>query len=211
MLDKFKTEALTSPSPTLKQKERFAEKGSLYLDMGKPEVNGHVDTLTSGSGSTNNSMLLVKRESEPNPTGLPSTFSTKNSMLIDTKLKGQNKSFKAHSTAGNQSFLKQAIFRNMQKNNELIVEDFKNIGHSSHREDRDRDLSPLPDDSQKRFSLKISTKNPSAGSDDMPRSPMEDISLGMSFDRSPSNAGESFAKNSSSPIRRFQPFAQKKY
>lgn len=38
---------------------RFMEKDSLYLDVGRPEITGRIDTLTSGSA--NNSVLLMSR------------------------------------------------------------------------------------------------------------------------------------------------------
>jgi len=55
LFDRLRTDIeKNSPSPGVRHKDRFAEKGSLYLDMGRPEVNGSVDTMASGS--TNNSM-----------------------------------------------------------------------------------------------------------------------------------------------------------
>jgi len=102
---------------------RFTEKDSLYLDMGKPELNGKVDTLTNHS--TNNSMLLMNRTDSNNNVGsnpnIISNFAKRGS-LNEQKGKGQSKSFKYHNSIGNsQSFLKAAIFRNMQKNSEIAV------------------------------------------------------------------------------------------
>jgi len=211
-LDKLKTD-INSASPGLKPKERFAEKGSLYLDMGRPEVNGRIDTLTSGS--TNNSMLLNKRENDMSFNGLPSSFASKGSQqLSDLKVKGQNKSFKGPngSMGGNQSILKAAIFRNMQKNNEISGEDFKDGGLSSQREER----SFSDTSSNKRHnSLRIKTKGFAGSPDEPQKSPTEDHSLGGSFDNSPvgnggGGADNSFGKYPPSPLRRFQHFAQKK-
>jgi len=86
---------------------RFAEKDSLYLDVGKPEINGKIDTLTSGSN--NNSLLLTRADSNGN--------SAPNSASSFAKNLGHSRSFKAHNTAGKPSFLKAAIIRNMQMNN----------------------------------------------------------------------------------------------
>jgi len=100
---------------------RFAEKDSLYLDMGKPEMNGKVDTLTNHSA--NNSILLMNRTDSNNNVGSnPNIISNfaKGRSLFEQKGKGQSKSFKNHPNSGNsQSFLKAAIFRNMQKNSEI--------------------------------------------------------------------------------------------
>lgn len=91
---------------------RFAEKDSLYLDLGKPEMNGKIDTLTSGSA--NNSLLLQKADcASPK---IASPFS-KNAMM-------RGSSFKNQVSGGNKDVLKAAIFRNMQNNNE--DEEFKN-------------------------------------------------------------------------------------
>jgi len=87
--------------------QRFAEKDSLYLDVGRPELTGKIDTLTSGSN--NNSLLLTKNDGGSTPNSA-SAFA-KNSLSRSTK--------PGHSTAPKQSFLKAAIFRNMQKNNEM--------------------------------------------------------------------------------------------
>jgi serine/threonine protein kinase len=109
----IKSGAVNSP-------QRFGEKDSLYLDYGKPEINGKVDTITSGSH--NNSLLLTRADSSANnsqPNSAASSFA-KNAQ--------RSGSFKVHNsgtsgTAQNQSFLKAAIFRNMQKNNEEEKDD----------------------------------------------------------------------------------------
>ena len=87
---------------------RFAEKDSLYLDLGRPELNGKIDTITSGSN--NNSLLLHKNSSPDSPSPKSGSPFSKHS--------AQSSSFKVQATNNNQSFLKAAIFRNMQKNGE---------------------------------------------------------------------------------------------
>jgi len=105
-------------SPLMSNNQRYAEKDSLYLDMGRPELNGKIDTLTSNS--TNNSILLFNRiDSNSNVGSTPNLISAFAKAGVDTK--GRSRSFKGHNGAGsNQSFLKAAIFRNMQKNNEIV-------------------------------------------------------------------------------------------
>ena len=112
----------SAESPLLpKQNDRFVNQDSLYLDIGKPELNGRTDTLTSGS--TSNSILLAgKSDSIGNISSTyapPSTFANKNVNRSGSKL------YKASNPIGtNQSLMKAAIFRNMQKNNsEGVKED----------------------------------------------------------------------------------------
>lgn len=105
-------------SPLLPHRgDRFVREDSLYLDMGKPELNGRIDTLTNGS--TNNSLLLNNRvdsSSNLNSPCLPSSFGSNRSLV-----RTNSKSSKTHNT---QSFLKAAIFRSMQKkNNEAMTPD----------------------------------------------------------------------------------------
>ena len=95
--------------------QRFAEKDSLYLDLGKPEINGKVDTLTNGSA--NNSLLLFRADSfNGNSPKSTSPFS---------KGTPQTSSFRVYANGGgsptvggNQTVLKAAIHRNIQNNNE---------------------------------------------------------------------------------------------
>lgn len=101
-------------SPLLPQRgDRFVREDSLYLDVGRPEMNGRTDTLTNGS--TNNSLLLnnkIDSSSNLNSPCLPSSFGA-NRALVRTN----SKSSKSNNT---QSFLKAAIFRSMQKKNSEI-------------------------------------------------------------------------------------------
>ena len=85
------------------------------MDLGKPEMNGKLNTLTNGSA--NNSINMKG--------GLVN--SNNNSLSVFAKQGGQDQegkspnrsSFKGGYAAGNQSFLKAAIFNNMQKNNDM--------------------------------------------------------------------------------------------
>ena len=71
--------------------QRFMEKDSLYLDMGKPEITGRVDTITNGS--MNNSLLIFRADSfngaSPKSSSPLSRFLT------------QSSSFKIHASGGN--------------------------------------------------------------------------------------------------------------
>lgn len=117
-------------SPGLGAKDRFAEKDSLYLDMGKPELNGKIDTLANGSA--NNSLLLHRADSNMNVSrdGSVSGFAKQ-----QPDQKSRSKSFR-HG-GNNQSILKAAIFRNMQKNNDMPGEESKEDISGSKRRDSD--------------------------------------------------------------------------
>jgi len=85
---------------------RFTEKDSLYLDVGRPEITGRIDTLTSGSA--NNSVLLMSRgTSHADTSPLSGSAFSKNS--------GQ-KSFRNYvSTADPQAYPKSPMFRSSQQ------------------------------------------------------------------------------------------------
>jgi len=105
---------------TQQSHNRFAEKDSLYLDLGKPEMNGRLDTITNGSA--NNSFCLHGGSNTNSNANSVSAFA-KQSTLPDQDTKGQAKSYRGHNApANNQSFLKAAIFNNMQKKNEVNVD-----------------------------------------------------------------------------------------
>lgn len=114
-------------SPGLGVKDRFAEKDSLYLDMGKPELNGKIDTLANGSA--NASLLLNRADSNMNVSkdGSVSSFAKQ-----QPDQKSRSKSFR-HG-GGNQSILKAAIFRNMQNNNMPGEESKEDISGSKRRD-----------------------------------------------------------------------------
>jgi len=101
--------------------DRFTNKNSFYLDLGKPELNGKIDTLTPGS-SNNNSVLLRQGSNNSVGSDSPSSFSKQQSLFKRSRsLKSHNPM--ASTSTGGQSFLKAAIHRNMQKNNEETKED----------------------------------------------------------------------------------------
>jgi len=104
-----------SPSPRVTSGNRYAEKDSLYLDLGKPEMNGKLNTLTNGSA--NNSINMKGGNINSNNNSL-SVFAKQGG---NEEGKSPNRSgFKNGYVAGNQSnFLKAAIFNNMQKNNDM--------------------------------------------------------------------------------------------
>jgi len=123
---------MDSPSPKspgggfTSPKDRFAEKDSLYLDMGRPEMNGKVDTINTAS--QNNSLLFKKGSNASVGSDSFSTFA--HQAGIEKK-----KSFKMHGgmgSNGGQSILKAALLRNMQKNNsDAPGEEYKDDGPSS--------------------------------------------------------------------------------
>jgi serine/threonine protein kinase len=96
------------PSPKLLPENRFSKKDSLYLDVGRPDMNGKLDTITTMY--VNNSLSVKGSCASPTSTS-NSTF--------EQRTKTQSKTVKPSRPANNQSFLKAAIFRNMQKNSEL--------------------------------------------------------------------------------------------
>jgi len=102
-------------SPNVTSGNRYAEKDSLYLDLGKPEMNGKLNTLTNGSA--NNSINMKGGLVNSNNNSL-SVFAKQGGQDQDGKSPNRS-SFKGGYAAGNQSFLKAAIFNNMQKNNDM--------------------------------------------------------------------------------------------
>lgn len=102
--------------PVVLPRDRFAQRDSLYLDMGRPDYLGKMDTLVVGS--QNNSMLFAQRRHSSNESsnGSLSSFN-KTPLLPDPKKRSSVKGF-GMGGGGSQSVLKAAIFRNMQKNNE---------------------------------------------------------------------------------------------
>jgi len=89
---------------------RFAEKDSLYLDLGRPEINGRVDTINSAS--TNSSMLLASRVTSHADTSPLSGSNFSKGLRHHGSFKGY--------LPGSQGteVLKSSLYRNMQHNNE---------------------------------------------------------------------------------------------
>ena len=192
-------------SPGLNQaKDRFAQKNSFYLDMGKTELNGRTDTLTNGS-SNGNSVLLHKRGdsnasvgSGTNPDS-PSTFSKQQSLFKRSRsLKPFNP---MPNSGGGQSVLKAAIFRNMQKNNgDMASEDGKEDTLKVERRHSDNTSGKNSDHSSDRGYESRSPDRDSQdeSSDDSPKR-LEKIKA----------LEKSGIKQSQAGKRRFLPFAQK--
>ena len=114
-LTPLRIDSFDQASPLLPpgKRERFVKEDSLYLDLGKPEITGRIDTITSGSMS--GSLLLANRADSSSNIG---TTTTPSAFAKKSTARGNNKTYKSHTQgASNQSFLKAAIFRTMQKNN----------------------------------------------------------------------------------------------
>ena len=185
--------------------DRFAEKDSLYLDMGKPELNGRTDTLTNGS--QNNSLLLQRDPSSNANVGSGSLSAFAKGGLSDQKKAGQNKSFKS---PGGQSFLKAAIFRNMEKNRELGDESkedpspLRDKEDFSQKERRFSEHTPKTNDLYSPFHRRSSSPETDDISNENPQVQLnvEKIKIGTP-DKHPSKM------LTSSGTRRFTPFGQK--
>ena len=191
-----KTDSPKSPAlnPLNPQASRFAQKNSFFLDVGKPELNGKVDTLTAGS-SNNNSVLLNRQNSNAsvgsnNGSDSPSHFSNQKSLF---KRSRSMKTYNPMASTG-QSFLKAAIFRNMAKNqNDMPDEENKEV--------ESLQIERRHSDNAKRSEFSPSNRNAAS------KSPERDESAdnSPSHIKSPTNA----FKISTSSKRRFQPFGQK--
>jgi serine/threonine protein kinase len=101
---------------------RYAEKDSLYLDMGRPEMNGKIDTLTSGS--MNNSLLMLTRDNSHGNNSAAGSLSNFAKGKGGMEIKGHTKSFK-NGLVNHQSVLKAAIFRNMRNKSEVPLADLQ--------------------------------------------------------------------------------------
>jgi len=214
-LTPLRLDTFEQASPLLPSKrDRFVKEDSLYLDLGRPELNGRVDTITSGS--TNNSLLLANRvdsSSNIGTTTTPSAFAKKNATRTNTK------GYKSHGQgASNQSFLKAAIFRTMQKNNSenLKEEDsFRNRLQKLQIDKKNSDDSPTDNFDQEDQARGNYTQSPekefqppeepveAIGDENVeipPQSNMERISLDV-------NNKYPTAKTGTSRMKRFHPFA----
>jgi len=120
-------------------RDRFAEKDSLYLDMGKPELNGKVMTLANGSH--NDSLLLHNRVDSNASVTLKDGTSSSFKGVQQPDQKSRSKSFRGHAggVGNNQSFLKAAIFRNMAKNSDYPGEEHKEDPLDMKRKRRESD------------------------------------------------------------------------
>jgi len=100
------------------EQNRFTEKDSLYLDVGKPELNGKLNTLTNGS--TNNSILVkggtTNSNTNSNNNSLSAFAKQVNQAENDQKSQSRHGYRSSYNNGNKPSFLKAAIFNNMQKN-----------------------------------------------------------------------------------------------
>jgi len=108
-------------SPLMQPRDRFTEKDSLYLDVGKPDITGRIDTLNNNS--MQNSILFASRVSDINSANSSASNSPyKKSAYGDLKV--EHKSFKA-ATANitNQQLLKSGLYKNMGNDEEYKGEE----------------------------------------------------------------------------------------
>jgi len=124
--------------------EKCVQKDSLFLDLGKCEINGKTETLSIGSGI--HSVLQVSER--PNGSLHNSSFSPtgKRNVLLEQKAKGQSKSFRTNTVTSpqkKQTVLKAAIFRNMAHTNK-DEEDHKGVINFSQMIDRRHSENELP-------------------------------------------------------------------
>jgi len=180
-----------SPMLPNSKKDRFVREDSLYLDVGKPEINGRVDTITSGS--MNNSLLLANRTDStnelPSPC-LPSKFSNLGTGLVRTN----SKTYK--SSNNRPSFLKAAIFNSMQRNNSEGLRD----------EDTTPKLAPIGENSlspTKNFKVESSPEKENEIQQDNEN---EEVQYNIDKVNLAANGGNQVNK-SNQKMRRFQPFA----
>lgn len=192
-------------SPAMHLKERYVDKDSLYLDVGKPEINGKIDTITGGS--TNNSIAHRGSDfggSECSSNTSPSAFSRS---PLEGPRKASGRSFKVNnaSIGGNSAFLKAAIHRTIQKNDEDSKNDTSpTVIRSDKKRNTDFVQTHNPD--------KVRTPSHSPTYYKASDSPTEkaDSAFQIKVEQVPSSSIPGFGqKPSDGPVRRFQPFAQK--
>ena len=174
--DSLKSEISEKSSPLLlPNRERYAERDSLYLDVGKPAFNGKIDTT---SNESENNSLLIKNTSISQNSNSASTFA-KNSTLSDQEAKSQAKNLKGFNRgAKNQSFLKVAIFNNMQKNSEFSTEIPE--GFSRTRQDRRHTDLILP---KPKLWASEEEEEPSAPSSDTEDTGSDDSRVGQKLEK----------------------------
>jgi serine/threonine protein kinase len=186
-MDSFDNSPMLPPS----KKDRFVREDSLYLDIGKPEINGRVDTITSGS--MNNSLLLATRTDStnelPSPC-LPSKFSTLGTGLVRTN----SKTYK--SSNNRPSFLKAAIFNNMQRNN----------SEGLREEDTTPKLAPIGENSLSPTKNFKQESSPEKENEIQQDNENEEIQYNIDKVNMAANGGYQVNK-SNQKMRRFQPFA----
>jgi len=111
----LKNDLIDKASPLSPSRNRFTIKESMYLDVGKPDFTGKIESLSNGSS---NNSLYIKGDNFSSNNNSVSSFA-RQTTLSEQKSKGQSRSFKGHNiNTHNHNFLKAAIFNNM-KNGEL--------------------------------------------------------------------------------------------
>jgi len=190
-MDSFDNSPMLPPS----KKDRFVREDSLYLDIGKPEINGRIDTITSGS--MNNSLLLATRTDStnelPSPC-LPSKFSNVGAGLVRTN----SKTYKASNNRP--SFLKAAIFNSMQRNNSEGLRDDETPKLASMGEQTSPTKSFEGRDINSRSSPEKENEIQQDQSD-------ENEEVQYNIDKVNLAANNGFKANTNQKMRRFQPFA----
>lgn len=199
-------------SPLLPTKQdRFVKEDSLYLDIGRPEINGRTDTINNAS--LNNSILLASRVDSSNNIAspcLPSSFAKKNGNRASTS---SNKNYKTGQAAGNSSFLKAAIFRNMQKNNSegIREEDVLKARMGEYRADgiaHEESPESLDYSEQKRRESSKSPDKENQGYHEGEDAYKEGDDAPLGLERvNLIGHGKTTTKPSSLKMRKFQPFA----
>mmetsp|Transcript_1097 Transcript_1097/g.980 ORF Transcript_1097/g.980 Transcript_1097/m.980 type:complete len:104 (+) Transcript_1097:1516-1827(+) len=99
--------------------------------MGRPEMQGKVDTITTGS--QNNSLMLLNKGGDSSKEGSLSGFAKKGG-LSDQKKSGQASSFK-----GGSDLYKKTMLKNMARNSS---EEAKEDPNSPSKERRFSDFAP---------------------------------------------------------------------
>ena len=198
-------------SPVNTNKDRFIDKDSLYLDVGRPELNGRVDTINNGS--THNSILHQNRGSEfgsSNGASSNSAMSPFSKSPLGEQRRHTGRSFKVNGSIGsNQSFLKAAIYRNMQRNDEDCKDDMSpgaklEVIRSDKKRNTDYVLGHQPE------KVRTGSHSPTIFKpSDSPSSPDSPFQLKLEQVQPNSAIPMIGNKSSQRTSRRFQPFAQK--
>mmetsp|Transcript_54742 Transcript_54742/g.62927 ORF Transcript_54742/g.62927 Transcript_54742/m.62927 type:complete len:657 (-) Transcript_54742:48-2018(-) len=97
--------------PSNTTKERYEQKDSLYIDVGQPMLNGRTDTMNSGLGSNNNSLLLGSQGN--------SNSNSNSGANSPSKFGGGGRERRETTgiRSGGNNLLKAAIVKNAQYNN----------------------------------------------------------------------------------------------
>ena len=96
---------------------RYVERNSLYLDLGRPEFNGRLSTLSNASFS-----ILTGAKADTESLVSPSTPSKSNfakKVVSPTEIHPELRKSSGTQNVSSQMFLKTAIFNNIRRNSEL--------------------------------------------------------------------------------------------